>query len=83
MTGLDMCDPTSELRLEAPASASVSGSPEPGRAVIQTPRIGIGYADEPWKSRPWRYLLSGEPAVSGPPSPRGSGRRPDPLEPGR
>jgi DNA-3-methyladenine glycosylase len=24
--------------------------------LIQTPRIGINYAAEPWKSLPWRYL---------------------------
>jgi DNA-3-methyladenine glycosylase len=23
--------------------------------VVQTPRIGIDYAGEPWKSNPWRF----------------------------
>jgi DNA-3-methyladenine glycosylase len=26
-------------------------------AFIQTPRIGINYATEPWKSQPWRYVM--------------------------
>jgi DNA-3-methyladenine glycosylase len=25
---------------------------------ICSPRIGIGYAGEPWKNMPWRYLIS-------------------------
>ncbi len=25
---------------------------------IQKPRVGIDYSDEPWKSIPWRYILS-------------------------
>lgn len=25
-----------------------------------TPRIGIGYAGEPWVAKPWRYILSAE-----------------------
>ena len=32
---------------------SRTGSP----IVIQTPRIGIHYAGEPWKSHPWRFAL--------------------------
>lgn len=26
-------------------------------SFIQTPRVGISYAGEPWKSKPWRYLM--------------------------
>jgi DNA-3-methyladenine glycosylase len=28
-----------------------------GAEIVQTPRIGIGYAGEPWISMPWRYVL--------------------------
>ena len=30
------------------------------------PRIGIGYAPEPWLGMPWRVWAAGNPAVSGP-----------------
>jgi len=32
----------------------------PGRIVkvITSPRIGIDYSGEPWKSKPWRYFIS-------------------------
>jgi DNA-3-methyladenine glycosylase len=63
-TGADLCDPTSPLRLEM-------ARPECGRSgsgsVRSTPRIGIGYAGEPWTSRPWRLCFAGHPSVSGPP----------------
>jgi DNA-3-methyladenine glycosylase len=58
-TGVDLLDPASTLRLE------------PGRTpreVVATPRVGIAYAAEPWRSRPWRFI---DPA-----SPAGSGSRP-------
>ena len=61
-TGVDLCDPASPLRLEMPAGAR----PPAGR-VRATPRIGIGYAGEPWTSQPWRLILAGHPSVSGPP----------------
>lgn len=25
---------------------------------LETPRIGIEYAEEPWKSKPWRFILT-------------------------
>jgi len=57
-TGLDLCDPSSPLRLEArPAD-------EPPPAIEATPRIGIAYAGEPWVSVPWRFVASGSPAIS-------------------
>jgi DNA-3-methyladenine glycosylase len=58
-TGLDLCDPTSRLRLE-PAS--------PGDRpveVVTTPRIGIDYAPPPWRHEPWRLIDASSPAVSG------------------
>jgi DNA-3-methyladenine glycosylase len=55
-TGTDLLDPGSPLRLEAGDS--------PAR-IMQTPRIGIGYAAEPWRSMPWRFIDPDSPAVSG------------------
>jgi DNA-3-methyladenine glycosylase len=61
-TGTDLCDPASPLRLETPTIAPA----EPAPAIVATPRIGIGYAAEPWASQPWRLSLAGHPSVSGP-----------------
>ncbi len=58
--GLDLCAGNSELRLcDAPAG----DEPLP---VATGPRIGIGFAPEPWLSRPWRFFVAGNPAVSVP-----------------
>ena len=61
-TGTDLCDPRSPLRLET-AEARDGDPPLP---IIASPRIGIGYAGEPWTSRPWRLRLAAHPSVSGP-----------------
>ena len=61
-TGLDLLDPAAAVRIER-------GS-RPAR-IETTPRIGIGYAGEPWRSRPWRFLDPASRAVSGA-RPRGS-----------
>ncbi|HET7182765.1 MAG TPA: hypothetical protein VFI15_11075, partial [Candidatus Limnocylindrales bacterium] len=61
-TGMDLLDAQAPVRLEV-------GRP-PDR-VVATPRIGIGYAAEPWRSRPWRFLDPDSSAVSGT-RPRGS-----------
>ncbi len=58
-TGLDLCAATSPLRLEAAPAG------EPGPPIVETPRIGIDYAGEPWTSMPWRFLVAGSPSVSG------------------
>jgi DNA-3-methyladenine glycosylase len=58
-TGLDLCDPSSPLRLERPPGA------ERGDDAAIGPRVGIAYAGEPWVGRPWRLWLPGNPAVSG------------------
>ena len=60
LTGLDLCDPASRLRLEP-------GELGPDERVQATARIGIAYAGEPWVSRPWRFAIAGHPSVSGPP----------------
>ena len=57
-TGLDLCEPASPLRLEATADG------EPAPVVATTPRVGIGYAGEPWVSVPWRFLVTGSPSLS-------------------
>ncbi len=59
-TGMDLCDRRSPVRLEP----RPDDEPEP--AAIATPRVGIGYAAEPWRDVPWRFLIPGDPAVSGP-----------------
>jgi DNA-3-methyladenine glycosylase len=48
-TGADLLDPGAALRIEP--------GPPPAR-IVQTPRVGIGYAAEPWRSLPWRFVAS-------------------------
>jgi DNA-3-methyladenine glycosylase len=61
--GVDLCDPASELRLE------IAGDDVP--AVIETgPRVGVDYAPDPWRSRPWRFFVPGSPSVSAVAGPR-------------
>jgi DNA-3-methyladenine glycosylase len=57
-TGVDLCDPASPLRLEA------APLDEPAPDVVTTPRIGIGYAGEPWTTVQWRFLVPGSPSLS-------------------
>lgn len=57
MTGIDLCDARSPVSL---APDTGPGAP----VVVATPRIGVGYAAEPWASMPWRLHLAGSPAVS-------------------
>ena len=54
---VDLCDAASELRLE------VAREDEP-LPVETGPRIGMGTVPEPWHSRPWRFYVPGNPAVS-------------------
>ena len=61
--GLDLCDLSSALRLEDAAPGATPGT-LPVR-VASGPRIGIGYAPEPWLSRPWRFWAEGNASVSG------------------
>jgi len=56
--GIDLCDPGSDLRLEM-------ADQDEARPIQTGPRVGIGYAPEPWLSRPWRYWIEGNAAVSG------------------
>jgi DNA-3-methyladenine glycosylase len=60
MTGLDLLDPASPLRIErSPAGA-------PAAAVEATPRVGIAYAGAPWTEVPWRFIDRASSSVSGP-----------------
>lgn len=56
-TGADLLDAASTLRLERR---------RPPSEIVATPRVGIAYAAEPWRSQPWRLLDPASPAVSGP-----------------
>jgi DNA-3-methyladenine glycosylase len=55
--GADLCVPDAPLRLEA-------GSPVAVSDISTGPRIGVDYAPDPWLSRPWRFWITGSPAVS-------------------
>ena len=58
--GLDLLDGNSELRIE-------EAPPGYGPIAVATgPRVGIGYAPDPWLSHAWRFYDSGSGAVSGP-----------------
>ncbi len=63
MTGMDLCDPDSSLRLElAPA----------GMRPVQKatgPRIGVSYAGEPWTSLPYRFVDASSPSLPSPDTP--------------
>ncbi len=67
MTGLDLLDPRSQLRIEA---APRSEAPP---MIETTPRVGIDFAGAPWTDLPWRFVVAGHPSVSGS-RPRRSGR---------
>ena len=60
-TGRDLCSPRSTRRLEVPPGGRATAD-----VIVADPRIGIGYAAEPWASLPWRLSLAGHPSVSGP-----------------
>jgi DNA-3-methyladenine glycosylase len=69
LDGIDLCSAGAPLRLEAPPHE------EPG-TIVETPRIGIAYAGEPWLSLPLRFFLADELAVSGPGTRSSSRSRP-------
>ncbi|HUG31229.1 MAG TPA: DNA-3-methyladenine glycosylase [Candidatus Limnocylindria bacterium] len=54
-TGTDLLDPRSGLRIEPGA---------PPSRIVEGPRVGISYAAEPWRSRPWRFLDPESPSLS-------------------
>jgi DNA-3-methyladenine glycosylase len=58
-SGRDLLDPAAPLHLELP------DAPLPEERLATSPRIGVGYAAEPWRSRPWRLFDAESPSVSG------------------
>jgi DNA-3-methyladenine glycosylase len=58
-TGVDLCDRAADLRL-APAAADEQ------LEIAATARVGIDYADEPWRSMPWRFVDPASASLSGP-----------------
>jgi DNA-3-methyladenine glycosylase len=48
LNGADLCDPLSNLRIEA-------GAPVTQADIITGPRVGLNTVPEPWKSMPWRF----------------------------
>jgi DNA-3-methyladenine glycosylase len=57
LTGIDLCDATSSLRLEsAPAGARPV-------ELAAGPRVGVAYAGEPWTTLPYRLVDASSPAV--------------------
>ena len=69
-TGVDLCDPSSPLRLEHdPAHPAAIVAPD---TVAVGPRVGVAYAGEAWAARPWRFSIAGHRSVSGPVRRRGA-----------
>jgi len=63
-TGIDLCDPSSPLRLELdPADPAAIVPPD---MLAVGPRVGVAYAGEAWAARPWRFSIVGHRSVSGP-----------------
>ncbi len=55
LNGCDLCDNSSPLWI-------AEGITIPEHLIQATPRIGIGYAKEPWISKPWRFLAQIPPS---------------------
>lgn len=55
--GLDLCQPQSGIWIEP-------GEPLARNQITTSTRIGLGQTPEPWLSKPWRYLVKGNPFVS-------------------
>ncbi len=74
-TGIDLCDPSSPLRLELdPADLAAVVTPD---SLAVGPRVGVAFAGEAWAARPWRFSIVGHRSVSGPVR----GRRPTGRQP--
>ncbi len=50
LNGADLTDPRGSLIIEA-------GERVPTESVLQGPRVGIESVPEPWRSKPWRFLV--------------------------
>jgi DNA-3-methyladenine glycosylase len=67
--GLDGHDLTvgDRLWIAAPSGLLVSKRPPgAGGDIVTGPRVGVGYAGEPWVSLPFRFGIAGHPALSAP-----------------
>ena len=74
-TGIDLCEPSSPLRLEHdPADPAAIVAPD---TLAVGPRVGVAYAGAAWATRPWRFSIAGHRSVSGPTR----GRRPTGRQP--
>ena len=51
LNGVNLCDPAAGIWIEAGASI-------PDEAVTIGPRVGLYTVPEPWKSKPWRFIVS-------------------------
>jgi DNA-3-methyladenine glycosylase len=63
LTGADLLDPGSAVRLEPPPAG------EAPPVIRQGPRIGVDYAGPPWTEVPWRRWIADDPSVSRPDRP--------------
>lgn len=70
--GVDRSDDGVDL-LEAGRLRLEPGVLLPDERVASGPRIGIGYAAEPWQGVPWRFWIEGHPSVSQNRGPRSGG----------
>lgn len=52
LNGANLCAPGAELFVE-------QGDPIPDSSVTIGPRVGLNSVPEPWKSKPWRFRVSG------------------------
>ena len=66
LTGSDLLDIGAPVRLEP----RPHGEPQP--PIVASPRVGIGYAGEPWIALPWRLAIADNPSVSRPLPGRGT-----------
>jgi len=55
--GVDLCARGTDIWIEA-------GEPLPPRRIGRSPRVGVDYAPEPWRSKPWRFFVRDNPFVS-------------------
>lgn len=55
--GVDLCARGTDIWIEA-------GEPLAAKRIGRSPRIGVGFAPEPWRSKPWRFFVRDNPFVS-------------------
>ena len=83
-TGIDLCDPSSPLRLEDdPADPADPPAIAPPDTIAVGPRVGVAYAGEAWAARPWRFSIAGHRSVSGSVAAGSAGRTASGRPPGR